>query len=885
MSYVDAFHDKDRDCIQVVERRGSERSFTEYPARYTFYYKDARGRYTSIFGDKLNRISVNTLKNFQKEKKIHGHKKLFESDINPVFKCLEEHYISEDAPVLHKCFFDIEVDFNKDKGFADPSDPFNPVTAVALNLSWLQKTICIAIKPKGMDTARAQEIMNKFPDSYLMETEEELLDTFLELIEDADILTGWNSEGFDIPYMVNRIARVIGKEHTRRFCLWNKYPRKREYEKYGKDQETFDLYGRVHLDYLELYRKYTYHEMHSYSLDAIGEYELGERKTAYEGTLDQLYNNDFETFIEYNRQDVELIVRMDAKLQFIDLANVLAHANTVLLPTTMGAVAVTDQAIVNEAHRLGKIVPDRSRDGSSYAAAGAYVAWPKKGWHEWIGSIDLNSLYPSIIRACNMSTETIVGQLRQTRTNEGIESTLAQRSKGIADYWDGKFATVEYELVMDKDTTEIIKVDFENGDHLEGTGAELYDLFFHSGQPWILTANGTLFNTENKGIIPNLLERWYSERKEMQKKAKTAQSTNKIEFEYWDKRQLVKKINLNSLYGAILNPGSRFFDQRLGQSTTLTGRCIARHMAAQLNKVIADNYDHTGDAIVYGDTDSAYFSAYPILKPQIDAGEIQWNKDTAIQYYDAVCEQVNETFPGFMKRAFGCPGANGKIIAAARETCATAGIFIKKKRYAIMVYDNEGYREDGDDKPGKVKAMGLDLKRSDTPAFMQDYLKELLILTLTGGTEEQIIDSIKEFRTAFRERPGWEKGTPKRVNNLTKHTNVYEKTGKCSIGHAMAAINWNRMRKMNSDAYSLEITDGMKTIVCKLKDNPLKMNSIAFPIDAQRIPDWFQSLPFDHDAMEDTIIDNKVENLLGVLNFDLGRSSLKNTFESLFSFD
>lgn len=884
MSYVDAFHDRDRDVIQVVERRAGKREYTEFPARYTFYYKDPKGKYTSIYDESLTKLTVNTLKNFQKEKKMYGHKRLYESDINPVFKCLEENYLNEEAPELNKCFFDIEVDFDKDKGFADPSDPFNPVTAIALHLSWLGETICIAIKPKGMAEERAQNIMNSFPNSLLMADEKELLETFLQLIDDADILTGWNSEGFDIPYMVNRIARVLGKEHTRRFCLWNKYPRKREYEKYGKEQETFDLYGRVHMDYLELYRKYTYHEMHSYSLDAIGEYELDERKVAYEGTLDQLYNNDFETFIDYNRQDVELLVKLDAKLQFIDLANVIAHDNTVLLPTTQGAVAVTDQAIINECHRMGKIVPDRNRGDAGYAAAGAYVANPKRGWHEWIGSIDLNSLYPSIIRACNMSTETIVGQIRQRRTNEGIEEMLSRKGKGLADYWDGKFATLEYELVMDKDRTELLDLDFENGDHVQGTGAELYEFIFNSGQQWILTANGTLFTVEKKGIIPNLLERWYAERKVMQKKAKELKGGDQKQFEYWDKRQLVKKINLNSLYGAILNAGSRFFDQRLGQSTTLTGRCIARHMAAELNNVMTGTYDHRGDAIVYGDTDSAYFSAYPIMKPQIDAGEIHWDKDTVIKYYDAVCEEVNGTFPDFMRRAFNAPLVNGEIIAAARETCASAGIFIKKKRYAILVYDDEGFRTDSEG-PGKIKAMGLDLKRSDTPAFMQEYLKELLLLTLTGGTEDAVIDSIKDFRQQFRDRPGWEKGTPKRVNNLTRHTKHYEKTGECRVGHAMAAINWNKMRKMNSDAYSLEITDGMKTIVCKLKDNPLKMNSIAYPIDEQRIPQWFLELPFDHDAMESTIIDSKVENLIGVLDFDLKRSEMKNTFENLFSFD
>ena len=151
------------------------------------------------------------------------------------------------------------------------------------------------------------------------------------MIEDSDIITGWNSEGYDIPYTVNRVSRVLSKDDTRRFCLWKQLPKKREYEKYGKSAETYDLVGRVHLDSLELYRKYTYEERHTYRLDAIGELEVGEKKTVYEGTLDQLYNNDFRTFIEYNRQDVALLDKLDKKLRFIDLSNSIAHENTVLL--------------------------------------------------------------------------------------------------------------------------------------------------------------------------------------------------------------------------------------------------------------------------------------------------------------------------------------------------------------------------------------------------------------------------------------------------------------------------------------------------------------------------------------------------------------------------
>ena len=892
MSYIDAFLDRDSDRIHVVERVNGERKFTEFPAKYVFYYPDSRGKFTSIFGDRLEQVVCNSGRKFNTEKKIHSHHQLFESDINPVFRCLADNYDPSVSPELNICFFDIEVDFNKELGFADPSDPFNAVTAIALHLNWLKKTICLTIKPKTLTKEAAQEICNKFTDTYLFDTEKELLETFLGLIADADILSGWNSEGFDIPYMVNRVSRVLSKSHTRQFCLWEKFPKAKSVTKFGKESETFELTGRVHLDYLELYRKYTYHEMHSYSLDAIGEYELDEHKIEYEGTLDQLYNNDYEKFIAYNRQDVDLLVKLDKKLQFIDLANVLAHSNTVLLATTMGAVAQTDQAIVNEAHERGLIVPDKKRDGEyqrgynrNVPAAGAYVANPVVGMHEWIGSIDLNSLYPSILRAGNMSTETIVGQVRHTLTSPGIEDSFARyKESPVARYWEGKFATEEYELVMNRDNSERLWLDFENGESYELTGAEIYDIIFNTGQPWIISANGTIFTYEKKGVIPGLLERWYAERKELQKKAKAARGVDDAEFAYWDKRQLVKKINLNSLYGALLNPGSRFNDPRLGQSTTLTGRCIARHMAAQLNQIIAGKYDHTGDAIVYGDTDSAYFSAYPILKQQIDAGEISWDRDTIIEYYDAVCDEVNKTFPEFMNKAFHTTLDLGAIIAAGREMVGSAGLFITKKRYALLVFDNEGKREDVNGKPGYIKAMGLDLKRSDTPAYMQEFLKEVLLMVLTNVPEADVIERIIEFRKEFRAKPSWEKGTPKRVNNLTHYTKVFENTGKCGVGHVLAAINWNRLKKMNADMYSVDITDGMKTIVCKLKKNPMNITSIGYPTDEKRIPEWFKVLPFDDTEMENAIITKKIDNLIGVLGWDLERSADNSTFASLFEF-
>jgi DNA polymerase elongation subunit (family B) len=889
MSYVDSIWNREKDVIHVVERDPKKgRIYQEYPARYVFYYPDAKGKYKSIYGENLSRVSCKSYKEFQKEQRIHSGHKLYESDINPVFRCLEENYQGKDAPKLNVAFFDIEVDFDPERGYASPDDAFMPITAIAIQLQWLDTLVCLAIPPKTLTMDQAQEQVKEFPNTILFETEHEMLDTFLNLIEDADVLSGWNSEGFDIPYTVNRVTKVLSKEDTRRFCLWGQYPKKREYEKYGKTAVTYDLVGRVHLDSLELYRKYNYEERHSYRLDAIGEMEIGENKTVYEGTLDQLYNNDFRKFIEYNRQDCSLLDKLDKKLKFLDLANTIAHENTVLLQTTMGAVAVTEQAIINESHHQGMMVPSRARrdDIGDTQAAGAYVAYPKKGLHDWIGSMDINSLYPSVIRALNMGPETIVGQLRQTYTQADIESKIG-KGNSFAAAWEGKFGTIEYEYVMNQDRTNDITIDWENGETDIMSGAQIYNLIFESARPWMLSANGTIFTHEYEGIIPGLLKRWYSERKELQAKLKEAiKVENKIEEEYWDKRQLVKKINLNSLYGAILNPGCRFFDSRIGQSTTLTGRQIAKHMAAKINEVATGEYDHVGKSIIYGDTDSAYFSAYAVLKNEIAKGQISWDKDTVVKLYDTIADEVNSTFSSFMLEAFHCPKSRGEVIKAGREIVASKGLFITKKRYAVLYYDKEGKRLDTDSKSGKIKAMGLDLKRSDTPEFMQKFLEEVLTQVLNGAEEKEILGMITDFRTEFKARPGWEKGSPKRANNIAAYDAEEKKKGKANMpGHVRAAINWNTLKRMNNDKYSMNIVDGMKVIVCKLKDNPLGFTSVAYPVDELRLPKWFQELPFDHAAMETTIINNKIENLIGVLGWSIQDTQNDSTFNSLFEFE
>lgn len=537
--YIDAIHDKHDDKIIVVERnKDGIREFTEFPVTYTFYYTDQKGKHRSLFNEPVTKFSTRSKTEFEKERRIRSSKKLYESDVNVLFRCLSENYRKTEAPKLHTCFFDIETDFDQERGFSSAAEALNPITAITCYLDWLDQLVTLVIAPKHMSFETATEICNTFENTMLFTNEKEMFDVFFQLIEDADVITGWNSEGYDIPYMVNRVTRVMSKNDTRKFCLLGQLPKPRTYERFGKEETTYDLVGRVHMDYLQLYKKYNYESRHSYKLDAIGEMEVGENKTVYEGTLDQLYNKDFRKFIEYNRQDTMLVYKIHHKVQFLELANQLAHENTVLLPTVMGSVMMIEMAIMNEAHDRNMVVPDKKRkdrndDEPSQQAAGAYVATPKTGIHEWIGAVDINSLYPSTIRALNMAPETIVAQIRQTLTEQYMHDKGQRLASEKARYkegddevtgsvlWEGLFGSLEYTAVMNQERGTILTMDYEDGRSVEMSAAEIWKLIFDSNKPYFLSANGTVFTHATEGVIPGLLSKWYSDRKVQQKKKKS----------------------------------------------------------------------------------------------------------------------------------------------------------------------------------------------------------------------------------------------------------------------------------------------------------------------------------------------------------------------------
>jgi DNA polymerase elongation subunit (family B) len=309
-------------------------------------------------------------------------------------------------------------------------------------------------------------------------------------------------------------------------------------------------------------------------------------------------------------------------------------------------------------------------------------------------------------------------------------------------------------------------------------------------------------------------------------------------------------------------------------------------MASKVNEIITGEYDHIGKAVIYGDTDSCYFSAYATLKKDIEKNLIPWNRESVVELYDTIGETVNGTFVKFMQEAFHVPRTRAEVIKAGREIVASKGLFITKKRYAVLYYDKEGKRADTEGKPGKIKAMGLDLKRSDTPVVIQDFLSEVLTKVLTGVSKEEILQYITDFRTEFKTRPGWEKGSPKRANNITEYAAKEKKAGKTNMpGHVRASLNWNTLKRMMDDKYSMQIVDGMKVIVCKIKDNPMGYTSVAYPVDELRLPQWFKDLPFNDAEMETTVIDEKLGNLIGVLEWDISSTRSDNTFNKLFDFE
>lgn len=1004
--YVDAIMErrKGSEVLLVAERVNTQRVLREVEPVYQYYVESPSGCYKTIHGTMAEKYDFRTKKEMNASLERHKGRRIYESDCNVTFKTLNKNYSHEPSPDLNILYFDIETDFHKKFGYAPPQNPFNRVTAISFYQSWTGRDYVFTLAPIGMDKLTAYSIVKELneesdnPNStvVLYDEETEMFKDFFDCMDDADVLTGWNSEFFDIPYMVNRTEKIFHSAMTARWCLWNKKPRKREADNFGKIVEVYDLIGRIHLDYLALYKKHAGQVEQSYKLEDIGRKVTGEGKVSYEGSLDTLYKTDYKRFLEYSLQDSILLKKIDEKLDYISLHNRLAHKESVLISTTMGTVALVDTAITNLIHQRGEVVFDKKKieersddeddtlvsdynyGGSDEnfddeddeplesKAAGAWVQDPILGIVDYIGCTDFNSLYPTILRTLGMSTELILGQIRQTYTEAFLSGRIDEQKsryrgkKFEPDWtaaWHGKFSSVEFELLHAK-TDDILTVDMENGDSFSLPAKELYDVIFSKESTIVVSSNGTLFDKTRYGVIPEILTNWYTERKSQQKmvidfkhlytdgldmsqffdieefssalsaagynpnttnrikhanlheecpvyqirkNSKDMKSVisiiienglifdgnsiwaNKEDKEYcktqsafWKQNQQIRKILLNSLYGSLLNVSSRFYDKRLGQSVTLTGRTMTKHMASEINNICTGTYSESGGVVIYGDTDSVYFSVAHYCK---EIGEpFELTKEEVIDMYIKIGDDMGATFPKFMDDKFNTGLEKGAIVGADLEMVGSRGIFLKKKRYAILKFWEDGFRLDKDG-PGKIKAMGIEIKRSDTPKYIQNFLEETLTALLVGEKEEELRARVRAFKKIFKDKPSKDKGSPKTVKKYSEKEEEYKNTGKCSTGHVLAAIQWNRLRELNGDKSVPEATDGTKVIVCKLKTNPLGIKNIGFPMECgEYLPEWFTDLPFDDEGMEQSVLTKKLGNIFGILDMDLAieeKSSLE----------
>jgi hypothetical protein len=346
---------------------------------------------------------------------------------------------------------------------------------------------------------------------------------------------------------------------------------------------------------------------------------------------------------------------------------------------------------------------------------------------------------------------------------------------------------------------------------------------------------------------------------------------------FWKQNQQIRKILLNSLYGALLNKGSRFFDKRLGQSVTLTGRSMTKHMASRINEIVTGEYNHEGGCVIYGDTDSVYFSVAHYMKE--NGLDFDLDRTEVVDLYVKIGDEMGENFYEFMHESFNTGIEKGKLVGADLEMVGSRGLFLKKKRYAILKYWEDGFRKDEGDSPGEIKAMGLEIKRSDTPRYIQDFLQSTLIALLVGESEEQLRTRVREFKAEFKHKPSHEKGAPRTVKKYSILEEEYKQSGKCGVSHVLAAIQWNKLCEIYDDKSVPEATDGTKVIVCDLKPNPTGILKVGYPIDCQEyLPEWFLDLPFDDDKMEQSILTKKLGNIFGILDMDIGITE-KSTLE------
>lgn len=771
-----------------------KRTKIKIPYQPTLYEHSKKvTNYTSLDGHYLQgnkfdsmRDARDYLKQFEgvSGKKIYGQNRFEYAFIGEQHKEM----IDWDFDKVSIAIVDIEV--GSENGFPDPYEANEPVTAIALRFIGGHMFVfgCGDYGVKG------NERYMKCKDEY------HLLKFFLKLWQEKcpDALTGWNTKFFDVPYLVNRMRKVLGEDEAKKLSPWNIISERQAFVM-NRKMTVYELVGVGDLDYLELYKWYSPNgkSQESYRLDAIAQFELGEGKISYEeyDNLHQLYRLNYQLFIEYNIKDVDLILKLEDKLKLIELALTLAYDTKTNYDDVFAQTRMWDALTYNHLMNQNIVVPPRIVKEKSEAFEGAYVKDPQVGLHNWVASFDLNSLYPHLMMQYNISPETLIEPENYTAEMREV------LSQGVS---------VEKLLKKQVDLSALENV--------------------------TITPNGQFFRTDIQGFLPKMMEEMYEDRKKFKKmmiQAKKDYEVEKDDTKKYDieKRiarynnlQLAKKVSLNSAYGALGSQYFRFYDLRMALGVTTAGQFSIRWIESKINGYMNSLLKTDKDYVIASDTDSIYLRMSELVDKFIKDTS---DKNKVISVMDKICE---EKIQPFIDRSYqelaDYVHAYDQKMQMKREALADKGIWTAKKRYIMHVYNNEGVQYTEPD----MKVMGLEMIKSSTPAPVREKMKQALQIMMKGS-ESDMHTFIDTFRTEFKKLNVEDISFPRGINGLKEYSNKTTIYSKGTPIHVRGALLYNKYleEKGLSKKYPL-IQEGEKIKFTYLKTpNIFKENVVSFP--------------------------------------------------------
>ena len=737
-------------------------------------------KYKTLEGDSVEPIQpgfVRDCREFYKKYEEVENFKIYGND-RYVYQYISEKYpedhIQFDIKKIRLVTIDIEV--AAEGGFPDVENVAEEMLLISLQDYATKKVITFGSRP----------FVNKDPNvTYVLcENETILLTSFLAYWRKnlPEVITGWNSQMYDIPYLAGRINRILGEKSMKDLSPWGLVSQDEVYIS-GRRNITYDIGGVTQLDYLDLYKRFTYTNQESYRLDYIANYELGEKKLDHNeyDTFREFYTKDWDKFVRYNIKDVQLVDRLEDKLKLIELAVTMAFDAKVNFIDIHYQVRMWDTIIYNYLKKQDIVIPPKKRTSKSQKYAGAYVKEPKPGKYDWVVNFDLNSLYPHLIMQYNISPETLKDERHPTAT---VERILNEE--------------LDFQLYKDN----------------------------------AVCANGAMFRTDIRGFLPELMEKIYTERTIYKKKMLAAKQKYEDtknpklvkDIATYNNIQMARKIQLNSAYGAIGNEYFRYYKLENAEAITLSGQVSIRWIEDRLNEYLNKLLKTDDDYVIAVDTDSVYLNLGPLVET-IYKGREKTSEDV-ISFLDKVSQTKLEPYieSSYQKLASYVNAYEQKMIMK-RENIADRGIWTAKKRYILNVWDSEGVRY----AEPKLKMMGIEAVKSSTPAPCRQMIKDVLKLIMTK-TEDDVINFIDNCRTKFRSLPPEEISFPRTVSSVTKYRSVNAIYEKGTPIHARGALLFNHYVKKNklTQKYSL-INNGEKIKFCYLKrPNPIQENVISF---------------------------------------------------------